>query len=256
LKEALDDKGAPLVVGVEILGRTVRAKVWALAIGRITLYMLDTDVPENAEEDRRITAQLLRRRLGVAGEAGNHTRHRGVHALHAMGIVPSVYHMNEGHSAFLSLELIRRQVADFKLDFYSALQIVAAANIFTTHTPVPAGNDAFPLDLMRKYFGAYPAKVGIDWATFASLRPIQKRLERAVLDDDPRAAYQPSRKRCVRVAWPRFTRVVEGCVGWRASKRSADHFGHERHSHQNVDGFGFRKTLRPISARLGGAPDG
>ena len=168
LKEAHDDKGAPLTIGVEILGRTVRAKVWALAIGRITLYMLDTDVPENSEDDRQITAQLyggdteLRVKQEIVLGIG------GVHALHAMGIVPGVYHMNEGHSAFLSLELVRRQVADHKLDFYSALQIVAAANIFTTHTPVPAGNDAFPLDLMRKYFGDYPAKVGIDWATFVS----------------------------------------------------------------------------------------
>ena len=168
LKEALDSKGAPLTISVETLGRLVWAKVWALAIGRITLYMLDTDVPENSEEDRGITAQLyggdteLRVRQEIVLGIG------GVHALHAMGIVPSVYHMNEGHSAFLSLELIRRQVADHKLDFYSALQIVASANIFTTHTPVPAGNDAFPLDLMRKYFGSYPATVGIDWTTFAS----------------------------------------------------------------------------------------
>ena len=168
LKEALDDKGAPLVVGVEILGRSVRVKVWSLAIGRITLYMLDTDVPENSDEDRGITAQLyggdteLRVKQEIVLGIG------GVHALHAMAINPSVFHMNEGHSAFLSLELIRRQVADNKLDFYSALQIVASANIFTTHTPVPAGNDAFPLDMMRKYFGDYPATVGIDWATFAS----------------------------------------------------------------------------------------
>jgi starch phosphorylase len=92
----------------------------------------------------------------------------GVHALYAMGITPAVFHMNEGHAAFISLELIRRQVAENKLDFYSALQVVAAGNIFTTHTPVPAGNDAFGLDLMRKYFSAYPAKVGIDFDTFVS----------------------------------------------------------------------------------------
>jgi starch phosphorylase len=153
---------------VQIRGRAVKVKVWSLAIGRITLYMLDTDVPENSEEDRHITAQLyggdheLRVKQEIVLGIG------GVHALHALGIKPSVFHMNEGHSAFLSLELIRRQVADHKLDFYSALQIVAAANIFTTHTPVPAGNDAFALDLMHKYFGDYPGQVGIDWPTFAS----------------------------------------------------------------------------------------
>ncbi|HEV7868519.1 MAG TPA: alpha-glucan family phosphorylase, partial [Chthoniobacteraceae bacterium] len=149
-------------------------KVWSLAIGRITLNMLDTDLPENAEEDRQITAQLyggdheMRVKQEIVLGIG------GVHALHGMGIVPSVYHMNEGHSAFLSLELIRRQVADNKLDFYSALQIVASGNIFTTHTPVPAGNDAFPLELMRKYFGAYPAKVGIDFETFVGFGQTRK----------------------------------------------------------------------------------
>ena len=98
----------------------------------------------------------------------------GVHALNAMGMKPSVYHMNEGHAAFLSLELIRRHVAENKLDFYAALQTAAAGNIFTTHTPVPAGNDAFPLDLMRKYFGDYPASVGIDFETFVSFGQTRK----------------------------------------------------------------------------------
>ena len=168
LKDAIDKDGAPLFIGVDILGHSVRAKVWSLAVGRITLYMIDTDLPENSEEDRQITAQLyggdheMRIKQEIVLGIG------GVHALNAMGITPSVYHMNEGHSAFLSLELIRRGVADHKLDFYSALQVVASGNIFTTHTPVPAGNDAFPLDLMRKYFGGYPAKVGIDFETFAS----------------------------------------------------------------------------------------
>ena len=169
LAEAIDKKtGAPLYVSVEILGRTVRVKVWKLQVGRITLFLLDTDVPENPEEDRQITAQLyggdheMRIKQEIVLGIG------GIHALNAKGITPAVYHMNEGHAAFISLELIRRQVADHDLDFYSALQIVAAANIFTTHTPVPAGNDAFPLELMQKYFGDYPAKVGIDWKTFVS----------------------------------------------------------------------------------------
>ncbi len=174
LSEALDSEGKPLYVQVEVLQRTVSAKVWALQVGRIVLYLLDTDIPENVEEDRLITAQLyggdleMRIRQEIVLGVG------GVHALHAMKITPSVYHMNEGHSAFLSLELIRRQVADYGNDFYSALQVVASGNIFTTHTPVPAGNDAFPLDLMRKYFGSYPAKVGIDFDLFVSFGQTRK----------------------------------------------------------------------------------
>jgi glycogen phosphorylase len=168
LREALDTAGVPLVVEVAILGRSVKARVWALAIGRITLYMLDTDVAGNADEDLGITAQLyggdheMRIKQEIVLGIG------GIHALNAMGIKPRTYHMNEGHAAFIALELIRRRVQDEKLDFYSALQVTAAAAVFTTHTPVPAGNDAFPLDLIRKYFGDYPAKVGIDFATLAS----------------------------------------------------------------------------------------
>lgn len=156
----------PLMVSVELLGRQVFAKVWQMHIGRINLLMLDTDIPENNADDRLITAHLyggdveMRIRQEIVLGIG------GVHALHAMGIEPQIYHMNEGHSAFLSLELIRRHVAEKKLDFYSALQVVAAANIFTTHTPVPAGNDAFPREMMRLYFSGYPEKVGIDFETF------------------------------------------------------------------------------------------
>src|SRR4029453_9151931 len=163
LKEPLDKHGEPLVVHVNILGRRVAAKGWLLAVGRITLYMLDTDLTENSEEDRQITAQLyggdheMRIKQEIVLGIG------GIHAPNARGIKPLVFHMNEGHSAFLSLELIRREVAENKLDFYTALQVVASRNIFTTHTPVPAGNDAFPIELMRKYFAEYPAQIGVSF---------------------------------------------------------------------------------------------
>src|SRR4051795_9968129 len=85
----------------------------------------------------------------------------GVKTLSALGIDADVFHMNEGHSAFLALERIRLLVAEKKLDFYSALQVVAAANVFTTHTPVPAGNDSFPRELMRKYFGEFTKELNV-----------------------------------------------------------------------------------------------
>src|SRR5205085_1760031 len=85
----------------------------------------------------------------------------GVKALSALGIEADVFHMNEGHSAFLALERIRLIVAEKKLDFYSALQVVAAAHVFTTHTPVPAGNDSFPREMMREYFGDFAIEVGL-----------------------------------------------------------------------------------------------
>jgi starch phosphorylase len=169
LTDAIDKDGKPLFVSVHLLGHDVRIKVWKLQVGRITLYLLDTDLAENAEEDRQITAQLyggdheMRIKQEIVLGIG------GIHALNAKGIKPAVFHMNEGHSAFLSLELIRREVTENKLDFYSALQVVAAGNVFTTHTPVPAGNDAFPIDLIRKYFGSYPAQLGISFEKLANL---------------------------------------------------------------------------------------
>jgi glycogen phosphorylase len=169
--------GANLLVSVRILDREVFAKIWQLHVGRINLFLLDTDIPENNAEDRLITAELyggdqeMRMRQEIMLGIG------GVKALKAMEIDPEVFHMNEGHSAFLALERIRRKVAEKKLDFYSALQIVASANIFTTHTPVPAGNDSFPRDMMRKYFGEFAKEIEIPFEELFSFG--QTRVDRS-----------------------------------------------------------------------------
>ena len=150
-----------LLISVPILDREVFARVWELRVGRVNLYLLDTDIPENSPEDRRITAELyggdleMRMRQEIMLGIG------GVKVLTALGIQPDVFHMNEGHSAFLALERIRLNVVEKKLDFYSALQIVAAANVFTTHTPVPAGNDSFSREMMQKYFGKFARESNI-----------------------------------------------------------------------------------------------
>ena len=168
VQPVLDAEKHHMTLGVKILDRWVRVRVWQLAVGRIKLYLMDTNVPENAPEDRDITSQLyggdheMRIKQEIILGIG------GIHALNAIGIKPAVYHMNEGHAAFISLERIRRRVQEDGLDFYAALQATASGNVFTTHTPVPAGNDSFPLDLMRKYFGDYPASVKIDFETFMS----------------------------------------------------------------------------------------
>src|SRR6266566_3311823 len=150
-----------LLISVLILDREVFARVWELRVGRVNVYLLDTDIPENNPEDRRITAELyggdleMRMRQEIMLGIG------GVKALAALGIQPDVFHMNEGHSAFLALERIRLNVVEKKLDFYSALQLVAAANVFTTHTPVPAGNDSFSREMMQKYFGKFARELNI-----------------------------------------------------------------------------------------------
>src|SRR5437899_3424449 len=160
IREALRSNGKPLI-SVPILDRQVFARLWELRVGRVSLYLLDTDLQENSAEDRLITAELyggdleMRMRQEIMLGIG------GVKALAGLGIQPAVFHMNEGHSAFLALERIRLNVVEKKLDFYSALQLVAAANVFTTHTPVPAGNDSFPREMMRKYFGNFAKELNI-----------------------------------------------------------------------------------------------
>ena len=156
VREAVGPDGkTPVVVELDMPGRKVKAKVWEVRIGLTRLFLLDTDLPSNAPDDRNITYQLyggdhdMRVRQEIVLGIG------GVKALDAMGLQPSVFHMNEGHAAFLGLERIRMLVAREKLSFIEALQSVAASSVFTTHTPVPAGNDAFDPKLMEKYFGDY-----------------------------------------------------------------------------------------------------
>jgi starch phosphorylase len=155
-----------LLISVRLLDREVRAKVWQLHVGRVNLYLLDTDIAENNPEDRRITAELyggdleMRMRQEIVLGIG------GMKTLTALGIDAEVFHMNEGHSAFLALERIRLHVAEKGLDFYSALQLVASANVFTTHTPVPAGNDAFPREMMKRYFGDFATQLGLSFDEF------------------------------------------------------------------------------------------
>jgi starch phosphorylase len=151
----------PLLIAVRILDRDVQAKIWQLHVGRVNLYLLDTDIAENNAEDRLITTELYGGDLEMRMRQEMVLGIGGVKALSALGIDPEVFHMNEGHSAFLALERIRLLVIEKRLDFYAALQVAAAANVFSTHTPVPAGNDSFPREMMKKYFGEFAAQLGI-----------------------------------------------------------------------------------------------
>ncbi|MEN3272610.1 MAG: glycogen phosphorylase, partial [Actinomycetota bacterium] len=148
-------------VTVDLAGVPLRARVWRADVGRIHLYLLDADVEENDDEMRTVTDRLY----------GGDTEHRlrqeillgmgGVRALDAIGETPQVFHTNEGHAGFLGLERIRRLVVNDGMDFDAALEATRAANIFTTHTPVPAGIDRFPRPLMEKYFATLATECGI-----------------------------------------------------------------------------------------------
>jgi starch phosphorylase len=164
-----DDEGQPVTIEVEMLDHAVRAQVWLIHVGRIPLYLLDTNVPDNSPEDRHITAQLyggdqeMRIRQELVLGIG------GVRMLKALGIEPKACHMNEGHSAFLSLERCRMLMAEQGASFDEACQAVSASNVFTTHTPVPAGNDAFEPWLIDKYFSNYWPQLGLDRGQFFAL---------------------------------------------------------------------------------------
>jgi starch phosphorylase len=164
-----DDHGNPLRITVDVSGNSVAAQVWKVQVGRVNLYLLDADLPGNRAEDRQITYRLyggdqdMRIRQEILLGIG------GVRALDAMGVRPAVCHMNEGHSAFLSLERIRLVMERDRLSYDEAAEVVRASNVFTTHTPVPAGIDTFPIDLVRKYMEKYVNQMGCGWDRFLNL---------------------------------------------------------------------------------------
>jgi len=157
---ALDAQGNEVHVDVQLPGRRVMLKVWHAKAGHIDLYLLDSDLPDNRSEDRRITYQLYGGDVNTRIQQETVLGIGGVRALDALALVPTVWHINEGHAAFQILERCRRLVAD-GADFDSALELVAAATVFTTHTPVPAGHDIFDPQLFSNYFEGYARELGI-----------------------------------------------------------------------------------------------
>lgn len=162
---ARDANGDEIMVSVELPGRRVHAKIWQIQVGRLPLYLMDTDIEANAEHDRQLAARLyggdheIRIMQEIVLGIG------GVRALRALGLQPSAYHMNEGHSTFLILELIRELVAQGKT-FEQARREVSERSVFTVHTPVAAGNDAFSPELMDKYFGTFYPQLGMSREEF------------------------------------------------------------------------------------------
>lgn len=166
---ALDENGNQYMINITFAGRTVYARIWKVQIGRINLFLMDTDVSQNNPTDRALTSRLY---------GGDHeTRIQqeiflgigGIRVLDALGIHADVYHMNEGHSAFMGLELIRKLINEKHLSFSEAKNVVSNSAVFTTHTPVPAGNDVFPLYMMDKYFGDFWGQLGLSRYDFLKL---------------------------------------------------------------------------------------
>ena len=161
--------GRPLTIEINYDGRVVAARIWKVRVGRVNLYLLDTNVASNRQDDRDITDQLyggdleMRLKQEILLGIGGHR------ALEALGLEPTVYHMNEGHSAFLAVEWVRRLTEKHKLSFAEARDVASAGLIFTTHTPVPAGHDYFPTALLDRYLGNYIRRLGLAPADFYGL---------------------------------------------------------------------------------------
>ena len=164
-----DESGNWLKITFALPGRNMYAKVWRCDVGRVPLFLMDTDIDENEEADRSVTHQLY------GGDLENRLRQElllgiaGIRMLDAMGLKPDVYHSNEGHSAFIGLERLRKLIQNEKLTFPQAMEMVRSSTLFTTHTPVPAGHDTFPEDLLRRYLSHYPDHLSLKWEQFMNL---------------------------------------------------------------------------------------
>ncbi len=164
------DTNEELIIDIKLGAKKLYLKVWQINVGRVKLYLLDSDIEQNQEQEfKEITLRLyggnqemrIRQEI-VLGMAG-------AHLLKLLGLKPTVYHMNEGHSSFLILEIIKDIMEEKQVSFEIAREIATAKTVFTTHTPVPAGNDIFPLDLVEKYFKNFWPKLGLDRDAFMKL---------------------------------------------------------------------------------------
>jgi glycogen phosphorylase len=169
LKPVPGDNDQQLTINVDFPDRIVHAKLWQVLIGRVKLYLMDTNTHLNSEHDRHLTSKLY------GGDQETRIQQEillgigGLKTLDALGIKPSVFHMNEGHSAFLGLELLRKLMHENGLSFREARETASSQLVFTNHTPVPAGNDVFPVHMIDKYFNNYWNKLGISRHEFLDL---------------------------------------------------------------------------------------
>ncbi len=174
LKAVRDENGKWRKIAINLPGRIVFAKIWCCEVGRVPLYLLDTDIEDNQLEDRTITHQLY------GGDWENRIKQEiflgigGIRLLKEIGLEPVLYHSNEGHSAFNSLERLSDLIRNQKMSYFQAKEIVRSSTLFTTHTPVPAGHDAFSEDLMRAYLSHYPERIGLSWEDFIGLGRVNK----------------------------------------------------------------------------------
>lgn len=164
-----DEEGNWKTIQIVLPGRTLTARIWKVQVGRVPLYLLDTDFDANEERDRVITHNLY------GGDHENRLKQEillgigGIRALRALGVETDLYHCNEGHAAFTSLERLREYIQEENMTYPEAMEVVRGSSLFTTHTPVPAGHDSFEEDLLRAFLAHYPSRLQITWNQFMNL---------------------------------------------------------------------------------------
>lgn len=164
-----DEHGNWITISIVLPGRTLNARIWRVDVGRVELYLLDTDFEDNISQDRSITHQLY------GGDWENRLKQElllgvgGIRVLNALNLDADVFHCNEGHAAFIGLERLNQFISQKNLTFAEALEIVRSSTLFTTHTPVPAGHDAFEENIIRMYMSHYPSRLNITWTQFMGL---------------------------------------------------------------------------------------
>lgn len=169
ISPVLDANGNRVMIQVGMPGRLMHAQVWLVKVGRIKLYLMDTDVSENRDDDKSCTHALY------GGNNENRLKQEmllgigGIRLLEAVGEKCDLFHCNEGHAAFINLERLRKLIKHENCSFPKALEIVRASSLYTTHTPVPAGHDSFPEDLMMTYLGQFPERLNLNWNEFMNL---------------------------------------------------------------------------------------
>ena len=243
---------APVMVNVKLPTGIVYIKVWVINVGRVKLYLLDTNIPENPQ--RRASRHhrfALWRRHPYAHPAGNRARHRRTAgAASALNLEPTVFHMNEGHSAFLAMERIRLLMAEHGLTFDEALEASRLNNVFTTHTSVPAGIDIFDAGMMYDYFHEYCASVGHRLRSVARARDGRTLHDQAERFSMAILAFKTLRasERRQPAAPSRLAGDVAGPLARAAGGRGADHFGHQRRAPADLAEWRFRDSLRSVPA--------
>jgi hypothetical protein len=237
IEPVVDKNGEPIVCSVQMGVSDVKFKAWRVNVGRCPAYLLDTNLPENEQHYRDLTLRVY------GGDSTTRILQEillgigGVRLMRALGVEPSVYHMNEGHAAFLALELIREKLALGK-SFADALNFAKKQCIFTTHTPVEAGHDRFTASLMDYAFKGYLShlKMSLDEVMASGPGPREsERRARAVLHDGARTQGRPRRQRRQRTARPGQPSHVAMPLARRAGRQDPDRSHHERHSPARLD---------------------